>query len=154
MISIFHNVAYLAFGLMSPIIMFGNAWWDRRNGKKTHRQRVAEYEETKQAVEADALEAVARYQRESRASAPDPATVLDIALRRRARLWERRRTDPDYLTCGSGRRTSRPVWCSRTPRRSSTDERWTSSPRTSPSSSTSPRAVSSVSPGGRSTPST
>ncbi|WP_439689415.1 FtsK/SpoIIIE domain-containing protein [Curtobacterium sp. SP.BCp] len=102
MISIFHNVAYLAFGLMSPIIMFGNAWWDRRNGKKTHRQRVAEYEETKRAVEADALEAVARYQRESRTSAPDPATVLDIALRRRARLWERRRTDPDYLTLRVG----------------------------------------------------
>lgn len=102
MISIFHNVAYLAFGLMSPIIMFGNAWWDRRNGKKTHRQRVAEYEETKKAVEADALEAVVRYQRESRTSAPDPATVLDIALRRRARLWERRRTDPDYLTLRVG----------------------------------------------------
>ena len=102
MISIFHNVAYLAFGLMSPIIMFGNAWWDRRNGKKTHRQRVVEYEETKRAVEADALEAVVRYQRELRTSAPDPATVLDVALRRRARLWERRRTDPDYLTLRVG----------------------------------------------------
>jgi S-DNA-T family DNA segregation ATPase FtsK/SpoIIIE len=102
MIAIFHNVAYLAFGLMSPIVMMGNAWWDRRNGKRSYRQALIDHDATTAAVEADALAAVATFQREQRASAPDPAAVLDIAVRRRSRLWERRRTDPDYLTIRIG----------------------------------------------------
>jgi S-DNA-T family DNA segregation ATPase FtsK/SpoIIIE len=28
---------------------------------------------------------------------PDPATILSMAAGPRRRLWERRRTDPDYL---------------------------------------------------------
>ena len=97
MVSIFGNVAFLAFGLMSPVVMIGNYLYDKRNGKVSHRQRLAEHEATKEAVVADAEDAVRQLQRELRHLSPDAAAVLDIAVRRRSRLWERRRDDPDHL---------------------------------------------------------
>ncbi|WP_277959132.1 FtsK/SpoIIIE domain-containing protein [Frigoribacterium faeni] len=97
MVSVFGNVAFLAFGLMSPVVMMGNHLYDKRNGKVSHRQRLADHQATKEAVAADAESAVRQLQRELRHLSPDAATVLDIAARRRSRLWERRRDDPDHL---------------------------------------------------------
>ncbi|ROS50497.1 FtsK/SpoIIIE domain-containing protein [Frigoribacterium sp. PhB24] len=97
MVTVFGNVAFLAFGLMSPVVMMGNHLYDKRNGKVSHRQRLADHQATKEAVAADAESAVRQLQRELRHLSPDAATVLDIAARRRSRLWERRRDDPDHL---------------------------------------------------------
>ncbi|WP_082486554.1 FtsK/SpoIIIE domain-containing protein [Frigoribacterium sp. Leaf186] len=97
MVSVFGNVAFLAFGLMSPVVMIGNHLYDKRNGKVSHRRRLADHQATKEAVAADAENAVRQLQRELRHLSPDAATVLDIAVRRRSRLWERRRDDPDHL---------------------------------------------------------
>jgi S-DNA-T family DNA segregation ATPase FtsK/SpoIIIE len=97
MVTVFGNVAFLAFGLMSPVVMMGNYLYDKRNGKVSHRQRLADHQATKEAVAADAESAVRQLQRELRHLSPDAATVLDIAARRRSRLWERRRDDPDHL---------------------------------------------------------
>ena len=102
MVGLFGHLMYLAFGLMSPIVMIANYVSDRRNGRLTHRRRLEEHERATSSVLAAADEAVHRLEQERRASCPDPAAVLDIAIRRRARLWERRRADPDHLALRVG----------------------------------------------------
>ncbi|WP_209561657.1 FtsK/SpoIIIE domain-containing protein [Frigoribacterium sp. PvP032] len=102
MVGVFGHLTYLAFGLMSPVVLIANYVSDRKNGRVTHRRRLAEHEVAKASVVAAADEAVHRLEHELRASCPDAATLLDAALRRRARLWERRRSDPDHLTLRVG----------------------------------------------------
>ncbi|WP_223269492.1 FtsK/SpoIIIE domain-containing protein [Frigoribacterium sp. ACAM 257] len=102
MVGIFGHLMYLAFGLMSPIVMIANYVSDRRNGRLTHRRRLAEHEAATTSVLTAADDAVHRHEQELRASCPDPAAVLDTAVRRRARLWERRRADPDHLALRVG----------------------------------------------------
>src|SRR6202044_1594098 len=48
-------------------------------------------------VEEAARLALPAERRQKRDDCPDPAEVLSIATGPRRRLWERRRTDPDYL---------------------------------------------------------
>ena len=102
MVLVLDNPAFLVFGLLSPVVLVGNYLYDRRNGRATHRDALARHQATRAAVGADAAEAVLRRQDELRSSCPDAATLLDVALRRRARLWERRRDDPDHLTVRIG----------------------------------------------------
>ena len=102
MVGVFGHVMYLAFGLMSPVVMVANHISDRRNGRVAHRRRLAEHQAAAASVVVAADEAVHRLEAELRSSCPDPATVLDVALRRRSRLWERRRTDPDHLALRVG----------------------------------------------------
>lgn len=88
---------FLLIALMTPLIMIGQWWSDRRHGRKQHRQAIKEFrerlEEHEQAVErARAADELAR-----RADAPDPAEVLLTATGPRRRLWERRIHDPDAL---------------------------------------------------------
>ena len=102
MVLVLDNPTFLVFGLLSPVILIGNYLYDRRNGRVTHRDALASHAATREAVAADAAEAVVRRQDELRSSCPDAATLLDLAVRRRARLWERRRDDPDHLTVRIG----------------------------------------------------
>jgi DNA segregation ATPase FtsK/SpoIIIE, S-DNA-T family len=93
----FREVYMLAFAALSPVIMIGNYISERKHGRKSHAQRMAEYREHKARVERDAREALDAERIARRDECPDPATVLSIASGPRRRLWERRRTDPDYL---------------------------------------------------------
>jgi S-DNA-T family DNA segregation ATPase FtsK/SpoIIIE len=102
MVLVLDNPTFLVFGLLSPVVLVGNHLYDRRNGRVTHRDALAKHQATRAAVRADAAEAVLRLQDELRASCPDPAALLDVAVRRRARLWERRRDDPDHLAVRIG----------------------------------------------------
>jgi S-DNA-T family DNA segregation ATPase FtsK/SpoIIIE len=102
MVGLFGHLMYLAFGLMSPIVLVANYVSDRRNGRLTHRRRLDEHEAAVSSVLSAADDAVHQLEQERRASCPDPAAVLDIAIRRRARLWERRRADPDHLSLRIG----------------------------------------------------
>lgn len=92
----------LLMGLMSPMMMLGSYFQGRKQGKLTYRQQLADYKEKKARIEADAAQAVVDERLARRADAPDPATALLIASGPRARLWERRRTDPDYLSLRIG----------------------------------------------------
>ncbi|WP_223166998.1 FtsK/SpoIIIE domain-containing protein [Nonomuraea sp. SYSU D8015] len=88
---------YLLIAFMTPIIMIGQWWSDRRHGKKQHKKAIKEYKERLQkydeAVEgARVIDEAAR-----RADAPDPAQVLLTATGPRRRLWERRIHDSDAL---------------------------------------------------------
>ncbi|WIE64589.1 FtsK/SpoIIIE domain-containing protein [Curtobacterium sp. MCLR17_036] len=98
---------YLLVALLSPILMIITGLQGRRQGKKTYRQRVVEYEETKARIEADATESLQSERARWIASAPDPAAVYETAVTPLPRLWERRRTDPDHLLVRVGTATQR-----------------------------------------------
>ncbi|GIE29290.1 cell division protein FtsK [Actinoplanes italicus] len=96
------NPLYLMMAAMSPIMVVANWITGRRQGKKSHRSKVGEYKVRRDKVEADIVAAVELERRDRRTASPDPAELLVIAMGPRARLWERRRTDPDHLVVRVG----------------------------------------------------
>jgi DNA segregation ATPase FtsK/SpoIIIE, S-DNA-T family len=92
----------LAMCALSPIMVVGNYFSDRKQGRKSYAQRMSEYREHKARIEQDARDAVAVERTARRDECPDPATALSVASGPRRRLWERRRTDPDYLLLRAG----------------------------------------------------
>ncbi|MCA2224267.1 FtsK/SpoIIIE domain-containing protein [Nonomuraea aurantiaca] len=88
---------YLLIALMTPLIMIGQWWSDRRHGKKQHRKAAKKYKERLEAYELAVEQARAEDELIRRSDAPDPAQVLLTATGPRRRLWERRIHDPDAL---------------------------------------------------------
>ena len=96
------NPMYLMFAAMSPLMVLGNWWTGRRQGNRSHRSQIAEHQERVAAIEADIAETIVLERHDRRVAAPDPAELLIVATGPRARLWERRRTDPDHLVVRVG----------------------------------------------------
>ncbi|GHE33823.1 cell division protein FtsK [Streptosporangium violaceochromogenes] len=92
-----HVWYFLLMALMTPLIMIGQWWSDRRHGRKQYRRRMKLYRERLKAFEADVERARAADEAGRRAAAPDPAEVLLTATGPRRRLWERRGHDTDAL---------------------------------------------------------
>ncbi|MEV7012439.1 FtsK/SpoIIIE domain-containing protein [Streptosporangium sp. NPDC051022] len=92
-----HIWYFLLMALMTPLIMIGQWWSDRRHGRKKYRQQMKQYKERMKVFEADVEQARADDEAERRGAAPDPAEVLLTATGPRRRLWERRDHDPDAL---------------------------------------------------------
>ncbi|MFF5211453.1 FtsK/SpoIIIE domain-containing protein [Streptosporangium sp. NPDC000396] len=88
---------FLLFALMTPMIMIGQWWSDRRHGRKQYRQQLRQYKERMKAFDAAVERARSADEAERRAAAPDPAEVLLTTTGPRRRLWERRDHDPDAL---------------------------------------------------------
>ncbi|GAB3947673.1 FtsK/SpoIIIE domain-containing protein [Kribbella albertanoniae] len=87
----------LLFGLLSPLMYLGQYLQSRREGKTSYRQQMVEYRERKAAIERDAMVALVAERNARRRDQLDPAGLLLLATGPRARLWERRVTDPDWL---------------------------------------------------------
>ncbi len=92
----------LMMGVFSPVMMVGSYLQGRKQGKRTYKQQLADYRDKKARIEADAEQAIVDERRDRRLAAPDPALVMLVANGPRSRLWERRRTDPDYLSVRIG----------------------------------------------------
>ncbi|PZG40934.1 cell division protein FtsK [Spongiactinospora gelatinilytica] len=88
---------FLLFALMTPMIMIGQWWSDKRHGRKQYRQALKEYKQRIAAFEESLETARAADEVARRALAPDPAEVLLTATGPRRRLWERRIHDSDAL---------------------------------------------------------
>ncbi|MEU6996992.1 FtsK/SpoIIIE domain-containing protein [Nonomuraea sp. NPDC046570] len=88
---------FLLIAFMTPLIMVGQWWSDRRHGRKQHRLAAKEYKERLAAFEADVERARRQDELARRAATPDPAEVLLTATGPRRRLWERRIHDQDAL---------------------------------------------------------
>ncbi|MFG1703432.1 FtsK/SpoIIIE domain-containing protein [Nonomuraea sp. M3C6] len=88
---------YLLVALMTPVIMIGQWWSDRRHGKKQHKKAIKEYKEQLQAYDEAVERARVADEAARRSDAPDPAQVLLTATGPRRRLWERRIHDSDSL---------------------------------------------------------
>jgi DNA segregation ATPase FtsK/SpoIIIE, S-DNA-T family len=94
--------AYLLISLLTPVGWLGQHVVEKRQGRKSFRRRLREYEEQRERIEADARTALAQERAARRHDFPDPAHVLDLALRPRAGLWCKRRLDPDFLVVRVG----------------------------------------------------
>ncbi|MET7329181.1 FtsK/SpoIIIE domain-containing protein [Nonomuraea sp. NPDC005650] len=88
---------YLLVALMTPVIMIGQWWSDRRHGKKQHKKALKDYDEQLQAYDEAVEQARVADEAARRSDAPDPAQVLLTATGPRRRLWERRIHDADSL---------------------------------------------------------
>ncbi|MFF0190080.1 FtsK/SpoIIIE domain-containing protein [Streptomyces sp. NPDC005244] len=97
MVMVFGRWYYMIMALLSPLIMLGNYFMDKKQGRKSHAKQVKEYKEHKERIENDAQEALAAERLDRRQAIPDPAAVLSLGTGPRTRLWERRRTDADHL---------------------------------------------------------
>jgi S-DNA-T family DNA segregation ATPase FtsK/SpoIIIE len=87
---------------MSPIMVVANWLTPRRQGNRSHRSQMAEHRARVAAIEADIAETIVLERHDRRVATPDPAELLIVATGPRARLWERRRTDPDHLVVRIG----------------------------------------------------
>ncbi|WP_369391207.1 FtsK/SpoIIIE domain-containing protein [Streptomyces sp. CG1] len=102
---VFGRWYYLIMAVMSPLMLFGNHFMDKKHGRKSHAKQLKEYKEHKERIEQDAQDALRTERLDRRAAIPDPAAVLALGTGPRTRLWERRRTDADHLLVrvGTGR---------------------------------------------------
>jgi S-DNA-T family DNA segregation ATPase FtsK/SpoIIIE len=92
-----HSPTYLLFGLMSPAMLLGNWLSERRGGRRDHRRQLHERDLAAARVSrelAGALDAEARLRH---LALPDCAELLATAEGPLSRLWERRRSDEDFL---------------------------------------------------------
>ncbi|MGW3487213.1 FtsK/SpoIIIE domain-containing protein [Streptomyces sp. NPDC001054] len=96
-VALFGRWYYLALAALSPVLLLATHCLDKRHGRTSHAVRLKKYAAHKARVEAAARDALAAERRTRLRASPDPATVLGLATGPRARLWERRRTDPDHL---------------------------------------------------------
>ena len=69
----------LMMGLFSPVMMLGNYFQNRKQGKMSYRQQMADYKDKKRRIEEDAEQAVVDERLARRLDAPDPAMVLLVA---------------------------------------------------------------------------
>ncbi|MFE2357173.1 FtsK/SpoIIIE domain-containing protein [Streptomyces parvulus] len=104
-VMIFGRWYYMIMALLSPLMLFGNYFMDKKHGRKSHAKQVKEYKEVKERIEGDAQDALRLERLDRRGAVPDPASVLAFGTGPRTRLWERRRTDADHLLLrvGTGR---------------------------------------------------
>ena len=91
-----HHVYLLALAGLSPVLLIGGALTERGGRGRTSGQ-PADDAGRRARIEGDARAALDAEQAARREQCPDPATALGIASGPGRRLWERRRSDPDYL---------------------------------------------------------
>ncbi|SFJ61866.1 FtsK/SpoIIIE domain-containing protein [Cellulomonas sp. KH9] len=87
---------------LSPAMVVGNWLSMRGGGRQRHLQDVQTYVRRVARIEQQAFDALGTESAARRRELPDPATVLLFATGPRARLWERRRTDPDWMVARVG----------------------------------------------------
>lgn len=92
-----HTYYGLLFALLAPLGLVGARLSGGRRSRKTYRRALARHRRELADVERTVAVALTAERVARRALAPDPAELLLTALGPRRRLWERRRTDPDYL---------------------------------------------------------
>ncbi|MGI8697528.1 MAG: FHA domain-containing protein, partial [Mycobacteriales bacterium] len=94
---VMHSPQYLAFAVLSPVMLVGNAISERLGLRKGRRHEATAYRRDLADATAALAEALAASRRRTHAAAPDPATIARTALTPSHRLWERRRADADFL---------------------------------------------------------
>ena len=92
----------LIFMIMMPMMMLLNATGARKTQKRRYEDQLEEFRKRRVQVEEAAVESLLAERSLRRRNFPDPASVLLFATGPRARLWERRRWDPDFLTLRLG----------------------------------------------------
>ncbi|MEO7448284.1 MAG: FtsK/SpoIIIE domain-containing protein [Humibacillus sp.] len=99
------SAVMLLFALMSPVLLLGQWWSDRRHGRLSHRSRLREHRAAVLRSDVDLRAALEGEARDRHTEQPDLSLVLELADHRGARLWERRPVDEDWLTLRVGTAT-------------------------------------------------
>ena len=97
LVLLLHQIVYLAFVALSPVMVLSNYLGDRRRGRRDYRTQLAAYQQATATFDATMSAAVAADERLSRVRLPDPAAIRRTATAPTTRLWERRREDNDFL---------------------------------------------------------
>lgn len=91
------NALSLLMMAAMPLMMLVNSVSGRRRQKKKYKRDFAEYVQRTTAVQEAAFVALGEERAGRRRDHPDSGEALILATGPRSRLWERRRTDPDWL---------------------------------------------------------
>lgn len=87
----------LIFAAFSPMMALSNVTSSRRQARSRYRAELEKFYERSRGTRQKAFEALSAERTARRADLPDPAALLLVATGPRARLWERRDDDPDWL---------------------------------------------------------
>jgi S-DNA-T family DNA segregation ATPase FtsK/SpoIIIE len=102
---VFLGPTMLAFALMGPVVMVGNALSDRWGARRTYAAELRTHATLLEDAQARVDDACAAESRAARQVHPDPAALLALTSAPGDRLWERGSTDGDLLTVTVGRCT-------------------------------------------------
>lgn len=97
LVAVFRNPIYAVFALMSPIMVVGNWFSDRRGAMKDYRAAMVSFEQRREQFSAELSDRIAKERTQRVEDQPDPLAVADIARLPSRRLWERRPGDEDFL---------------------------------------------------------
>lgn len=97
--------ALLLFALMSPVLLLGQWWSDRRAGRSSHRRQLKTHAVQLAQARAELEKAADADASRRRSDHPDLAHVETLVSRRGSRLWQRRPTDSDHLVLRVGTAT-------------------------------------------------
>ncbi|WP_404392563.1 FtsK/SpoIIIE domain-containing protein [Humibacillus xanthopallidus] len=95
----------LLFALMSPVILIGQWWSDRRHGRLSYRRMLRQHADSLEAGASQLSEALRTETRQRRAEHPDLCLLLELVDRRGPRLWERQPSDGDWFVLRLGTAT-------------------------------------------------
>ena len=99
---LFHQPIYLLFALATPVMAGANAFSDRRQSAKDRKAAAQAYDEAFATAMQRLGAALEQETRRRRDEVPDAAATLLTAVLPTRRLWERRRTDADFLVLRVG----------------------------------------------------
>jgi S-DNA-T family DNA segregation ATPase FtsK/SpoIIIE len=99
---VLHQLLYLMFTLLSPVVGVSNYLSQRRSGVRSHRAQLAAHRSATARADAELAAALAGETAFRRAAAPDPATLALVAAGPRTDLWERRPGDADFMALRVG----------------------------------------------------
>lgn len=100
---VLRNPIFLMFGLLSPLMLAGS-WWTERRRRQRRGLRDAETYRSKLTAARVRIEAATDDEdADLRAGWPDPATTVRTAITPRVQLWERHPADDDWLAVRLGR---------------------------------------------------
>lgn len=97
MVGLFNSYYFLVFTMLSPMMMGMNFFNSRRSNRAEHLEAIRRYNARRAALEEEISVAVTRERLIRNVTAPDPVRIAQLATMPGSRLWERRRSDPDYL---------------------------------------------------------
>jgi S-DNA-T family DNA segregation ATPase FtsK/SpoIIIE len=92
-----HSVQFLAFALLSPVLIVATAAGDRLHWRRARRQEARGFRRREEQARNECALLLAAEVTHRRRAHPDPAAVLRTATIPDCRLWERRRADADLL---------------------------------------------------------
>ncbi len=96
------QVGFLAFTLLSPIMVLGNWIQGKIRGRRGSRRETERFAKQLATFQSELFGAVTTESARLDTAHPDPAEVMRRVLLPSTRLWERRPHDPDFLRLRSG----------------------------------------------------